>query len=208
MNPFQKQESKEPQKVDQKIDKPIIRESEARDIKTNTTMIAANPIDVYVAQVVESQPKTLEEVEVIAVDKYEDARHRLKLPKEIEKIFKKKGYTARWIFKDKRSVDWAIKQRGWSLVTRMFFPDLPDDLFSATGVVENGDSILGFMPNKRAEFLRSEPGRMSTERMNNLPIEKWKNGGENFYKPALTSEKDGEEITAGIQPDRIERNQE
>lgn len=173
-----------------------------KEIKTNTTMIAANPTDVYIAQIVESQPRTLEAIEVIAPDKLEDSRHRLKLPKEVEAIFKKKGFTPRWIYKAKQSIDWAVKQRGWTLVTRVYFPDLPDDLFSATGVIENGDAILGFMPNKRADFLRSEPGRISRERIESLPIEKWKNGGENFYKPALTSEKDGEEITSGIQPDR------
>ena len=166
-----------------------------------TTLIAANQTDVYIAQMAAGQPDTLEEAEAREII-VKDGNHRLTLPEEIHVMFKKRGYAPRWIFKDKRALDHAIKQRGWNLVTRTYFPDLPDHLFSATGVIEQGDAILGFMPERTAKKLRSEPGLKSMERVKNLPIDKWKDdpSGERYYKPDLSSEKDGETIQEGIQP--------
>ena len=165
-----------------------------------STLIAANQTDVYVAQLAAGQPETLLEAESRDIFVGEGS-HRLTLPKEIKEFFARKNYAPRWIFKDKRALDHAIKQRGWNLVTRVYFPELPDELFSATGVIENGDAILGFMPERKAYKLRTEPGLQSMERVKNLPIEKWKDdpSGERYYKPDLSSEKDGETIQEGIQ---------
>ena len=165
------------------------------------TLIAANKEDVYIAQLAASQPDTLEEAEDRTIS-VKEGHHRLTLSTELQEMFKKKGYAPRWIYKDKRALDHAVKQRGWNLVTRVYFPDLPDHLFSATGVIEQGDSILGFMPEKKALKLRTEPGLRSMERVKNLPIEKWKDdpSEERYYKPKLSNEKDGETLNDGIQP--------
>lgn len=170
------------------------------------TIVAANPDDVYIAQVVSSQPETLEDLEIKLGAMNTDPRNRLALNDELDKIFKKSGFVARWIFKHKQAIDHAIKNRGWTLVTRVFFPELPDHLFSATGVIENGDLILGFMPEKRAEALRRAPQDLSRDRAKNLPIEKWKDGGDKYYKPKLQDEKDGEVINNGIQPDNTKED--
>ena len=175
--------------------------SESKSAPIPSTLIAANQTDVYIAQMAAGQPATLLEAEAREI-LVKDGQHRLTLPEEIQTMFKKRGYAPRWIFKDKRALDHAVKQRGWNLVTRVYFPELPDHLFSATGVIEQGDSILGFMPERIAKKLRSEPGLKSMERVKNLPIEKWKDdpSGERYYKPDLSSEKDGETIENGIQP--------
>lgn len=166
-----------------------------------TTLVAANQTDIYVAQMAAGQPETLLEAEAREI-LVKEGTHRLTLPPEVEALFKKRNYAPRWIYKDKRALDHAVKQRGWNLVTRVYFPELPDELFSATGVIEQGDAILGFMPEKIAKRLRSEPGLKSMERVKNLPIEKWKDdpSGERYYKPDLSAEKDGETIEQGIQP--------
>ena len=190
MKPILKEESKyEPKK------------EEAKEKQAPTTLIAANQTDVYIAQLAASQPDTLEGAEDRDI-LVKEGHHRLTLATELLDLFKKKGYAPRWIFKDKRALDHAVKQRGWNLVTRVYFPELPDHLFSATGVIEQGDAILGFMPEKKALRLRSEPGLKSMERVKNLPMEKWKDdpSGERYYKPDLSSEKDGEQIEQGIQP--------
>lgn len=186
--------------------KPETFKHEVKEVKQEklaavpSTLIAANQTDVYVAQLAAGQPDTLLEAEARTIF-VGDGDHRLTLPKEIKELFARKNYAPRWIFKDKRALDHAVKQRGWNLVTRVYFPELPNELFSATGVIENGDAILGFMPERKAHKLRTEPGLKSTERVKNLPIEKWKDdpSGERYYKPDLSSEKDGETIQEGIQ---------
>lgn len=188
-------------KIEEKIKTELKTDFKNESKQAPTTLIAANKEDVYVAQLAASQPDTLEEAEDRDII-VKEGNHRLTLPDEVQTMFKKRGYAPRWIFKDKRALDHAVKQRGWNLVTRVYFPDLPDHLFSATGVIEQGDSILGFMPEKKAKELRTAPGLRSMERVKNLPIEKWKDdpSGERYYKPDLSSEKDGEIVETGIQP--------
>lgn len=192
VKPYQKEEA-----VDTKPEPKPVPEPK----QNPATLIAANPSDVYIAQLAASQPETLLEAEAREIF-VGDGDHRLTLPKEVKEIFARKNYAPRWISKDKRMLDRAVKQRGWNLVTRVYFPDLPDELFSATGVIENGDAILGFMPERKATKLRTEPGQKSAERVKNLPIEKWKDdpSGERYYKPKLSNEKDGETLNEGLQP--------
>ena len=54
---------------------------------------------------------------------------------------------------------------GWTLVNRTYFPDAPKWLFTASGGVEVGDSILAFMPAKRAVAIRLEPGVRSRNKV-------------------------------------------
>lgn len=161
------------------------------------TVILSN-VDAHIYERLKEQPKTLAEIEV-RVPKYDRVGHILQLPKELETHRKK--YSFKWIYKKQKAIDHNLDNLGFSLVNRIYFPELPKHLFSAQGCIERGDAILGFTTVKRAEFLRSEPGRISMERVKSLPMEKWKDGGEKYYKPDLTQEKDGEQVVAGIQPD-------
>src|SRR3990167_2491696 len=182
--------------------KESIKESkkESND-SSESPLVIVSEIDAYVRERLKSQPKTIEEIQIREIEPQE-GKHRLSLPSEIEKALIKRGFVARWINKDKRMIDRAIDIRKWIIFTRVYFPEISKHYFTANGVVEHGDSILAFMPAKQAEKLRMEPGLRSMERIKNLPIDRWKNGGDSYYKPSLTEEKDGESITSGIQPDR------
>jgi len=65
-----------------------------------------------------------------------------------------KKYTFHWIFKREQSISEACDVKGWVILNRSHFPELPKHLFSVTGSVERGDMILGFMKSERAEKLR------------------------------------------------------
>lgn len=160
--------------------------------------IILSDIDGYIYDRLKEQPKTRDDVKISAPE-YDSSNSVLKLPKELEKY--KSEYGFKWIYKVKRAIDRNLDVLGFVLLTKQHFPELPKRMFSSQGCIERGDAILGFIPIKRAEFLRSEPGRLSMERIKNIPMEKWKEGGEKYYKPSLTEEKDGQEIVAGIQPD-------
>lgn len=183
-------ETKPTPKVENKVETPITSEN---------IHVVASERDAYILERIKSQPKTLEEVKVQSPTFDVEGRHRLSLPKELEKF--KAEFAFRWIDKDPRMVSHALDERGWTLVTRQYFSNLPKHLFTASGIIERGTAILAFMPEERAYKLRTEPGKRSMERVKNLPIEKYKDGGEQFYKPSLTEEKDGQQLNSGIQPD-------
>lgn len=177
-------------------DKVAVKETVQAPIVLRTEM------ENYLSDIIASQPKTVEEMEIRDFTP-ENGAHRLSLPKKIEEKYGKK-YAFRWVNKKKDWLDRATIIRKWMIVNRVFMPDLPKYLFTAIGTIENGDAILCFMPIAKAERLRKEPGNLSRERVQDLPMEKWKNAGEDspFYKPSLgQEEKDGEIISAGIQPD-------
>lgn len=167
--------------------------------------VIVSQIDAYLHDRLKSQPKTWDQVKVTPDPVSADGWHVLKLPRDVEEVFKRRGLAPRWINKDKKSIDRALDVRGWVLANRVLFPEIKKHHFTANGTVERGDAILGFMAEERAERLRRIPGEISLEKMKNLPIEKWKNQpGDQFYKPDLSTEKDGEEVAAGIQPDKNE----
>lgn len=170
-------------------------------------IIIQTEIDAYISEAIRAQVNSLTELEARDVKKTDENSHRMTLPEEVSKLFKSRGYAARWINKDKRMIDRAIYVRGWAIVNRILFPELPRRLFTANGTIENGDAILGCMPERQAAILRAEPGIRSNERVQNLPIEKWKDGGEAYYKPSLTEERDGETVSSGIQPDSNTNNE-
>lgn len=95
-------------------------------------------------------------------------------------------YVFRWLNKNKRALDYSINVRGWYLVNRSYFPDAPKILFSVNGGVENGDSILGFMPIAKAIAIREKPGKDSRDRVSSE--ENKHEGHPNFYKAKLDSE--------------------
>src|ERR1700690_3959871 len=167
------------------------------------TFVVKTEMDAYINEVMQTQPKTLDDIKV--VDTTDSPTNRISLPKDVSDALISKGLTPRWINKDKKMIDRAIHIRGWLIVNKMYFPEIKKYHFTANGTIENGDSILGFMPSERADKLRRRPGEISQERIKTLPIDKYKNDqGEKigYYKPALTSEKDGEMETVGIKPDK------
>lgn len=175
---------------------------EQEEVKPQTFVIKTE-MDAYINEVMQTQPKSLDDIKI--VESTDAPTNRIALAKDIQEALSKKGLTPRWINKDKKMIDRAIHIRGWLIVNKIYFPDIKKYHFTANGTIENGDSILGFMPSERADKLRRRPGEISQERIKNLPIDKYKGDqGEKigYYKPALTSEKDGEMVTVGVQPDK------
>ena len=128
-------------------------------------------LDSYIVQRQRSQPKTLEDVEarVERLEELNRSKHRLTLPEYFEQKSydhaTTRPYVFRWLFKEKRAIDRALNDVGWTLVNRTFFPDAPEYLFTANGGIEVGDSLLAFMPAKRARAIRSEPGKRSQAKL-------------------------------------------
>jgi len=165
--------------------KPSLKETEV-SVKTESAspLVVMSEMDAYVNERVKSQPKSLEEIHIKSEREFPEGTSVLQLPKELEKYRKK--YAFRWLNKKKRSLDRALDVIGWTLVHRVYFKDLPDHLFTANGVVERGDAILGFMPEKQAAEIRLRPSKLSREKVKNLPVQpldKWQDRGENYYKP-------------------------
>ncbi len=181
--------------------KPEVRE----DVKP--TVLLSNA-DAHIYDRLREQPKSLEDIKVVDRSP-QDGGHALKLPAEVDKLFKSKGLTPRWIMKNPRSIDLALDVRKWSFANKVLFPELPKHLFTANGTIENGDLILMFMPEPQAKVLRELPGKISSEKMKSLPIEKWKDDerGEKYFKPTLSKEPDGEESSdaRGIRSLQIEQ---
>ena len=128
-------------------------------------------LDSYIAQRQRGQPKTLDDVEarVQRLENLNRDRHRMTLPD----YFEQKSYdheasrpfVFRWLFKEKKAIDRALNDIGWTLVNRTYFPDAPEYLFTANGGIEIGDALLAFMPAKRALAIRLEPGRRSQQKL-------------------------------------------
>lgn len=181
--------------------KKVTSSEDFRDNITNQIVIKTE-MDAYISDIVKGQPQSPEEIKVVDFTPL-DGKHRLSLPEPLEKKYGKK-YAFRWVNKKKDWIDRAIHIRRWLIVNRMMFSDMPKYLFTANGTIETGDTILCFMPMEQAESLRKEPRRISSERVKDLPMEQWKKKGEDspFYKPTLgQEEKDGEVLSAGVQPD-------
>jgi hypothetical protein len=203
---------KKPEEPKEEI-KPEIKEpvSVAKE-PVKDPMVIMSDTDAYIHERLKSQPKTLKEAEVKVIHSHKEGDHVLSLPKEIEQHRKK--FAFRWLNKKKRAIDHALDVVGWSLVNRAAFNTLPDYLFSANGVIERGDAILAFMPEKQAAIIRKRPGEISRERVKNLPVQelkKWEDRGDKYYKPDLGSaESDSDsEYAKGnrgivVQPDAVQ----
>ena len=186
--------------------KPETHEEPKKTTVDSNTVIIRTEIDAYISDRMKGGPQSPGEIMVRDYVPLE-GRHRMSLPVEMERKYGKK-YAFRWVNKKKEWIDRALDVRRWMIVNRTLFVDMPKALFTANGTIENGDTILCFMPMEAAERLRREPGEISRQRVKDLPMEKWKNGGEAspFYKPTLgQEEKDGEVINVGIQPDLTEQ---
>lgn len=100
---------------------------------------------------------------------------------------KRGKYVFRWLNKVKRALDFSINVRGWYVVSKGYFHDAPKILFSVNGGVENGDSILGFMPVSKALAIRNKPNQESDNRVKSE--EKKHEGHPAFYEAKLSPER-------------------
>lgn len=102
---------------------------------------------------------------------------------------KRGKFIFRWLNKNKRALDHNLNVRGWKIVSKFYFEEAPKTLFSVSGGVENGDSILAFMSVSKATSMREKPSKDSQDRINS--VEKQYEGHQNFYKAKLSPDKEG-----------------
>lgn len=127
-------------------------------------------LDSYISERMKEQPVSLEEaVKRIEVQDVRP-RHRMELPDYFQQHSadspraKDGRYAFRWVLKQKRSIDDHLA-KGWLFVNAAYFPQAPRYLFTANGGVEIGDTILAFIPIKRAKQMREAPSKLSQERL-------------------------------------------
>jgi len=163
-----------------------------------TKSVLVTEVDGYLTERMKTQPQTLEEVTKVLEPKKIPGRHRLSLPKPLERYAK--DFAFHWILRDKRAIDEAI-DKGWVFVNRQLFPSIPGWLFSVAGAIEKGDLILACMSKVRAEARTKDAQRKSTE-MVNTQINKHKEDPTKFYKPTLSKEEAEDETSPGLQEGR------
>ena len=134
------------------------------------TVVIRSELDSYISERLKEQPTSLAEalkrVEVMDLR----PQHRMQLPPYFESfsmdtVGEQKGpYAFRWIGKTKRSIDDHLA-KGWLIVNRAHFPNAPRYLFTASGAVELGDTLLAFLPAKQATAIRLRPSQLSQDRI-------------------------------------------
>ena len=137
--------------------------------------------DVYLHELIKNQPTTVEQIEIQNNGRSNPLLHRLSLPAELNQFESK--FSFRWVNKHRRAISEAIQNHGWTVVNRRFaeFVELPDYIFSTNGAIERGDTILMFIPKKKAEDIRREASILSREAVDaRLGAHK---GNPNFYVP-------------------------
>lgn len=155
------------------------KKSESEEEPERASQVLVSHTDAYVHDRMKGQPKTLDEVDIKVMEPHQGNRHRLSLPRELEQYTKK--YAFRWLMKTKRAIDEACDVKGWVLVNRTHFPDLPKHYYTVNGSIERGDTILAFMPQARANELRQVPGQLSNDRIKQQ-FDRHKDNP-NFYVP-------------------------
>mgnify|MGYP001593738283 CR=1 FL=1 len=138
-------------------------------LDTTQRLTITSDLDSYLLERQKEQPKSLEEVIARAELVDSRPRHRMEMPPSIQQYFRSDKhpegkYIPRWVLKDKRASDQAF-MKGWVIFNRGYFPNAPRYLFSASGGIELGDTILMFMPVKQALAIREAPGKLSRERL-------------------------------------------
>jgi len=171
----------EPVKETPKVDvKPVAEKIvPVQPEKQVQNIMVHSEVDSMVLDRLKSQPKTLEEIDVEVLERPKDGMHKLTLPVELEEYTKK--YAFCWIFKRKQSIDEACDQRHYKLTNRTYFPEVPDHVFSARGVIERGDNVLAFRPMHIEVEMRKVPGLESTQRIKARTSAH--EGDPNFYVP-------------------------
>lgn len=154
-------------------------------------LVIHSELDAFVMDRLKSQPKTLDEIDSEVIVRPDEARHALSLPEELLSFERK--YAFCWIFKRKKAIDEACDIYHYKFTNRTYFPELPDHLFSARGVIERGDNILMFRPRRIEEEMRKTPGVESTERLKART--QAHEGDPNFYIP---KPEEGESKVVGV----------
>lgn len=178
----------------------VVEQPKAEPKEVNRPVVILTELDSIISERMKHQlsnAPTIEDIEVRDLDKRTESQHRLRLPKEVEDAMISKKLTPRWLYKEKRAIDNALNVIGWILVNHVYFPELPDYLFSANGCIEAGDAILAFMPKKRADEIRELPAKKSRELVKNVPVQdlsKWEQRADHHYKPASGVAENGEDL--------------
>lgn len=123
--------------------------------------INVSELDATIMDRVKSQPKSIEEIEVMSLPKPQLGRHRLSIPDELKEYETRFAFC--WVFKNKRAIDEACTQYHWVLCNRSYFSDIPNHLFSVNGGIEQGDMILAFRSKKIDSEMRKAPGLESAQ---------------------------------------------
>jgi hypothetical protein len=190
---FIKKEVEEPVKETPKVAPKAEKITPVQPERTEKSqnIIVHSELDAMLLDRVKSQPKTLDENEVEVIEKPKEGRHQLSLPDELEPYLKK--YAFCWIFKRKQSIDEACDQLHYKLTNRLYFPELPDHLFSARGIMERGDNVLAFRPKHIDDEMRKAPGLESTMRIKQRLTAH--EGNPDFYVP---KPEEGESKVVGV----------
>lgn len=186
---IKKEETSQKPKVEQK---PVAEKESPAPQEKAQNIIVHSELDGMLLDRIKSQPKTLDEVDAEVIEKPKEGRHQLSLPDELEPYTKK--YAFCWIFKRKQSIDEACDLLHYKLTNRSYFPELPDHIFSARGIIERGDNVLAFRPKKIDEDMRKVPGLESNERIKARMVAH--EGDPNFYVPK--EEVDGDKKVVGV----------
>ena len=178
-----KETVKEPQKVEvETVEAPVVAEKKFVAVQPERqvqNIQIHSETDSMLLDRLKSQPKTLDEIDVEVVEKPKEGMHKLTLPIELDPYTKK--YAFCWIFKRKQSIDEACDQLHYKLTNRTYFPEVPDHVFSARGIIERGDNVLAFRPMSIDIEMRKAPGIESTARIKSRQTAH--EGDPNFYIP-------------------------
>lgn len=179
----------EPEKKSVKDTPSIEKKDETINLEREKTVVMGQ-LDSYITERMKSQPKTVDDLLSVKELRH-PSKHRLSLPKELKSYTKE--FRFRWIMKDKRAIDESI-YKGWVLVNRALFPNLPPHLFCVSGGIEEGDLILGCISLKLAEARIKAAQKKSTE-MVTSQVRRHETRPE-YYKPTLSKEEE-ENVEAG-----------
>jgi len=176
--------------------KTVTLQTSPSSVSSPSPSIILSKEDAYIRDLLASQPKTLDEIEVKVLDKEDPNNHRLSLPEEIKRY--EDRFVFRWIYRDSkgRAISEATQLKGWVLVNRSYFPDVPNHMFTTNGVIERGDNILAFIPRKIAEDMRKKPIQLSKEMVQSRIGAHAQNP--NFYVPTDKSEEGEKSRVVGI----------
>jgi len=182
---------KETPKVEEVVAPVAEKTIPAQPEKQVQNIMIHSELDSMLLDRLKSQPKTLDEIDVEVIEKPKEGMHKLTLPSELSPYLKK--YAFCWIFKRKQSIDEACDQLHYKLTNRTYFPELPDYVFSARGIIERGDNVLAFRPIAVDIEMRKAPGLESTQRIKARTSAH--EGDPNFYVP---KPEEGEARVVGV----------
>lgn len=165
-------------------EKPSVQTAQIIPEKVQQQTVILSKDDAYISEIMKSQPKTLDDLEVSVTERDNPNEHRLTLPSEIKKY--EDRYVFRWIYKTQRGISEATQLKKWTLVNKTYFTDLPNHFFSSNGAIERGDNILAFIPRKIAEAMRLKASSASIQAVKSkLGAHK---DNPNFYVPTETED--------------------